>query len=485
MDIVSIQLQISPKALYLRLSDSLEEMVESGQIKDSERLPPIRKLASQLNLSISTVIAAYQYLENKGLVYSKKGSGTYVLPQNRIVMEDDVARDALPQYDNLYIPHDAINLAGSTPGSDMFPTEDFKVAINGVLDTEGGNAFTYQESEGYEGLRTELAIYVNDAFSTDRYRAEDILITSGAQQAIDLISKVLIRPNDVVLVENPSYIGAGSTFKSRGAKIIGVPMEEDGINLDVLKYYVQRYQPRFLYTIPVYHTPTGVCLSGEKRKELLQLADKHNFFILEEDINSDLNLEGEKILPLKSEDTYDRVIYVKSFSKIFMPGIRTGFMIAPRSISHDLANAKYITDISTSGLIQRSLCNYFQSGSWRDHLKTISKTYRERMEAAYASISSWESKGVSFKKPKGGFGFWLKLPEKIKDHEMHDLCLSNLVLVAKGSNFYISPMHGYDQYLRVSYATSGIGEIEAGLKIIENCLNILLERKTKRSFLNF
>lgn len=480
MKIVPIQSKNS-QSLYLDLSAKIEEQIINGDIRDGEKLPPVRKLAEQLEVSNATIISAYRYLENKGLVYTKRGSGTYTLPQNRKVLEDEACQESMPIYDNLYIPDDVINLAGSTPGLETFPVHQFKAALNHVLDRDGGNAFAYHESEGYEGLRSELVSFAQQSYNINGIDMHDILITSGAQQAIDLISKVLLKPDDTVLVENPSYIGAGSIFALRGAKILGVPMEHDGLNIDVLKHYVKRYHPRFLYTMPVYQSPTGISLSDEKRLELLDLAEKNDFYIIEEDMISELNLDDRRILPLKAFDNNQRVIYIKSFSKIFMPGLRTGFIIAQGRIAQDIINAKYITDISSSGLIQRSLCEFLQRGAWKEHLNDIRKIYTCRLNQAFSAILNWDIADLCINKPSGGFGFWIKLPQRIKDNELHNLCLSNGVLIAKGSTFYVSPMHGYDGYVRISYATAGEAELEKGLSVLEKCLKSILKRLTNKT----
>ncbi|MFZ5974820.1 MAG: PLP-dependent aminotransferase family protein [Bacillota bacterium] len=476
MKIVPIQLNGASEPAYRALAASIAGAIKNGSIADGERLPPIRKLAKQLRVSNATVIAAYRYLEDNGMVYTKPGSGTYCLPQNRSAD----GTGAMPDASRLFIPAGAVNLAGNTPGPDMFPAAEFKEAISRVLDTDGGNAFTYQDSEGFEGLRQELAKFAGECFSIG-CDAGDILITTGAQQAIDLVSKVLIRPNDVVLAENPSYMGARSTFALRGAKVIGVPVEKDGIRMDVLKHCAERYNPRFLYTMPVYQTPTGACMSAQKRLELLRLAEKHDFYILEEDLWSDLSLDEDRFLPLKAQDSQDRVIYIRSFSKIFMPGLRAGFVIAPQRIARDIISAKYITDISTSGLIQRALCIYLQSGAWREHVRRAAMLYKQRLELAYGSVSRWSETGITLDRPKGGFGLWVRLPEKIRDEELYEKCRHHNVLLSKGSTYYVFPMLGADSHIRISYAVASPDEMKNGLSVIEKCLKHLIALKTKNS----
>ena len=477
MKIVPIQLNIKIIPAYIQIAEMFQNMIRSGEIFDGERFPSVRKLAKELGVSNATVIAAYQYLEQNGLVYTKPGSGTYLLPADRM-MPEEAAQQPAP--DRTFIPDGCINLAGNTPGPEMFPANAFKEAINRVLDMDGGNAFTYQESGGSHELRREIVRYVNTCFSI-QCTEETVLVTSGAQQALDLISKALLSANDVVLTENPTYRGAHSPFTLRGAKVLGVPVEPDGINMDILKHYIQRYRPRLVYTMPTFQMPTGVCMSAQKRTELLRLAEHYDFYVLEEDLLSDLSLDGHRPIPLRAEDTQERVIYIKSFSKIIMPGIRMGFMILPKRIIQAIIDVKYYTDISASGLIQRALGLYLQSGAWATHFEKMTSQYRERMETAAGMMFAWTNFGVSFQKPKGGFGIWIKLPEKFSDAEVFHRCLNHNVLINKGSSFYISPMHEYRRYIRISYAAPGIGEIEAGLKTVETSIRTLAAKKAKRA----
>lgn len=482
-DIVSIQFDKSRNPLYQGLADEIEKQLEKSSAKSGERLPPVRELAAKLGVNNSTVIAAYRLLEEKGLVYTKPGSGTYCLPKAVPMIQEDELDSLFQEYaeiSNGKLAYDKgmINLAGNSPTAGAFPVAEFKSAINEVLDSDGGYAFSYQESEGYYPLRKILSSFSHNQYEIE-CRPDDILITSGAQQALDLISKALIHPGDTVLTETPSYIGIRSVFTMHDAKILGVPMESDGVNLDIAEYYAKQYKPRLLYTMPVYQTPTGVCMSAEKRKKLLALAHKFDFYIIEDDLFSDLNLRGQKMVPLKSEDHAGRVIYVKSFSKLLMPGVRTGYVIVPHKLFEKLTAAKYATDISGSGFIQRALAVYFRNGCWDKNVQELSNLYGERLDTALRIVSEWKKFGVRSADVKGGFGLWLTLPEGIADKEIYYLCKERRVLIAPGSSFYISPVAGLERHLRISFASTE--HLEEGLHIVGECMKAAVNRDSRHT----
>lgn len=258
--------------LYIQLYENFKTLIEENQL-EKEKLPSIRSLAKSLGVNNVTVVSAYKLLEKEGYVYSIKGSGTYI--KKSPVSEDmpylEEGDMELMVSGILPISKDSINFASMSPTPDLFPINEFKQALVEVLDRDGGQAFLYPEITGYEPLRESISKFLIENYNT-KVDKDQILITSGGQQGLDIISKTLINPGDCIFVENPTYSGALSVFKSRGARIIGIPMNEDGINLELLKSYVNRYKPKFLYTMTNYQSPTTYSYSDDKKKELLSLA---------------------------------------------------------------------------------------------------------------------------------------------------------------------------------------------------------------------
>ncbi|HCB99689.1 MAG TPA: PLP-dependent aminotransferase family protein, partial [Ruminococcaceae bacterium] len=260
IDIVSIQFKkTATEPFYQTLAHAIKKQIKREDVPEGERLPAIRTVAERFDLNNATVIAAYRLLEEKGLVYTKQGSGTYTLPAIAPPPKDELTHlfgeyaaynsQKFTQADGM------IDLAGNSPTASIFPVKEFKEAVNAVLDADGGYAFSYQESEGYYPLREILAVFSSVQYGI-HCTPEETLITAGAQQALDLISKAILKPGDTVFAEMPSYIGMRSVFALHDARLVGIPVENDGINLNLVAYYAKKYKPRLLYTMPVYQTPT-------------------------------------------------------------------------------------------------------------------------------------------------------------------------------------------------------------------------------------
>ena len=207
---------------------------------------------------------------------------------------------------------------------------------------------------------------------------ENIQIISGAQQGIDIVCKGLINYSDVVFIEEPTYNGAIQVFKSRGAKVVSIPMLDDGIDIGILKLKLEKIKPRLMYIMPNFQNPTGISYSTYKKKKLIELAQEYDFYILEDDFISDFKFESKDNRPLRSYDDKNRVIYIKSFSKIFMPGLRMGIVEIPNELLEVVLRAKHSSDISTPGLIQKSMYYYLENFSLEKYLKSVEEVYTKK-----------------------------------------------------------------------------------------------------------
>ncbi|MGM0438068.1 MAG: PLP-dependent aminotransferase family protein, partial [Bacillota bacterium] len=360
------------KNLYTQLYEKLKNRILKGKLEAHTRLPAIRNIAKKNNINPATVVKAYDLLERDELIYKKVGSGSYVSPgliKNNVELnyKDKEKNDSLEMLDYGQVDlADSINFASATPSPSLFPVEDFKFALNEVLTRDKGKAFTYQKSQGYFPLRESINKYLQkNKIDT---KIDNIQIVSGAQQAIDLLAKILLNFGDEVIVEEPTYTGALSAFRSRKASIKGIKLQKDGINLNLLEKKVKENRVSFIYIMTSFQNPTGVSWSKNKKEKLLKLATKYNFLIIEDDCLSELYFTEQKPLSLKSLDKEGRVIYIKSFSKIFMPGLRLAFAILPDKLLPRMLAAKHATDISSAGITQRSFDLYLREGLWEKHL---------------------------------------------------------------------------------------------------------------------
>ncbi len=455
----------SKEHLYIQLANGIENMIICGDFEGNDKLPSIRKLSELLDINRITVVNAYKYLEEKGRVYKKSGSGTYIIPlEGDTYYEDEVSAADTEVYD----------FFSTSPSANLFPVIAFKNAINYVLDTEGGLAFGYQESKGYRELRESITEYLlnwNINVSADR-----IQILSGAQQGIDIVAKTILEYGDSVILESPTYAGAIATFKSKAVNIIDIDMTRDGIDFERLEELVIKFKPKLFYTMPNFQNPTGYTYTDSEKRKILELSDKYNFYILEDDYATELNYCSESIYSIKSMDVRDKVIYIKSFSKIFMPGLRLGFMITPEKISNEIVLAKHTTDISTSGLTQRAFCKYFKTGDWKHQISKIRLIMGNRMALALECLEQYMPNSVKYYSPKGGVNIWIELPDGIEAKKLMFLARQKSVMLASGEVFYVSANN--KNMFRLSISAIKKDMIRQGIIILSQVIEELLQEQS-------
>lgn len=457
--IVSIQLaKNSDEPMYVQLYMELKRRIEEGKLPDSQKLPPIRKMSECLKVNPVTVINAYKLLERNGYAYSRVGSGIYVLGKRAGnagmlnqeyggYMKADISAGA-----------NTINFANSSPDPELFPIDDFKFILNMVLDRDGGRAFEYTEVKGYSPLRECISGIMNKngiSCSTD-----DIQVISGAQQGIDIVAKAMVDYGDIIITERPTYTGAIAVFKSRGADIIDIPINAGGIDMDKLEEALKKGRPKFVYVMTSFQNPTGFSYSDDAKKSLINLADKYDFYIIEDDYLSELYYTKNKPTLIKQYDDSNRVILIKSFSKLFMPGMRIGFLIVPPKLQYRISAAKHLSDISTSGLIQRAFDMYIRNNLLDRHIEYIRQKYCQRYNAIIEGINSF-IKGASYCRPEGGIHVWIKLPFNVSSNMLYSECMMENVVISPGSSFYINDPD--DGYIRLSFASLGLRDIKNGL----------------------
>lgn len=466
--IVPVQLNKNDSdPMYVQLYKALKDMVESGKLKNNEKLPPIRKISEQLSVNNSTVISAYKLLESTGFAYSRTGSGTYVCsrasgkcPDMALQIGSAALQDR--QGRNSKTP---IDFSNSSPDPTLFPVDYFKQQMDEVLERDRGNAFSYTELKGYLPLRESISAFMqhNDVFADP----EEIYIVSGAQQGIDIISKVLIDYGDVIITENPTYTGALAVFKSRGAKILGVPIDKQGIILDELERKLEEVKPKFVYVMPNFQNPTGFSYCQPVKEKLLYLAQKNDFYIIEDDYLSEIYYTPEKPVTLKSMDSYDRVIYIKSFSKIFMPGARLGFIIVPEKLRSRVLATKHFSDISSSGFMQRVFDLFIRNTLFENYVESVRTVYKDRYDAITNIIDS-SLDMISYFKPEGGIHLWLRLNGRVSSNMIYSECLANNIVISPGSLFEIDSLDS--EYFRLSFASLDINSISKGIEILKSVI---------------
>ncbi|MGL5646507.1 MAG: PLP-dependent aminotransferase family protein [Clostridium sp.] len=451
---------------YMEIYNNIKLAIDNNEIEDGEKLPPIRNLSETLGINKITVINAYKKLEQESYAFQKIGSGTFA-------RKKEVIFDFRKEYSKTFKmlerkKTDFIDFTGETNKEVLFPIKDFKEIINKVLDRDGEEVLVTQDPLGYEPLRKTI----NKVFFENTLDNENIIIVSGAQQGIDIASKAILNINDTVIVEKPTYGGALSVFKWKKSRILEINIEDDGLNLKDLEMKVKKNKIKLLYVMSYFQNPTGISYSLEKKREILKLANKYNFYIMEDDYLSELIYEKSiEYIPFKKLDTSDRVIYIKSFSKIFLPGIRLGYIVAPIKFRESFLKAKFNTDIATSSLMQRALEYYIGKWNWKENIRKLSEEYKKRYILMNKEIDENLNKYVTYRKPKGGLNFYIQFKEeKISSIELFLKLREKNVFITPGVFFFKEKKEG-ERCFRLGFSQVDEEKIKAGIKIIKEELD--------------
>lgn len=364
-----------------------------------------------------------------------------------------------------------ISLAGGLPAPDVFPIKRFQEACQTVLQNNGATALQYSATEGYEPLREMLA--QNMARYGIRAKAENVLITSGSQQALDLIGKLLVNLGDRILVEAPTYLGALQAFNVYGAEYLSVPIDEDGLRTDLLEPSL-RSGPKFMYILPNFQNPGGTTLSEGRRHELVLLADKYGIPIVEDDPYGQLRYEGEHLPPLlvidrenlRRDNGYSigNVIYMSTFSKTLAPGLRLGWMVAPADVISKLVQLKQGADLHTSTFNQIVAYEVARDGFLDEHVKVIRQVYRERRDVMLSALQEFFPPEVTWTHPKGGLFLWVTLPDGMDSQALFDAALKENVAFVPGDPFYVKNGHPAAPHMRLNFSNAKPEQIHEGIR---------------------
>jgi len=480
----------SQSFLYEQIENFLRKEIQSGALASGTRLPSTRNLAQSLGVNRITVSTAYAGLESEGLLFSKLGSGTYVASLFGVASPPHAGGEPVQDWPlwqstlirRTWLPTDQVREQlgmgfGSSNGHisfafgeapvDLFPTDEFRWSLNDVLRRDQTSAMGYGDRAGYLPLRATIVhILASQGILT---RPEEILITSGSTQAISLVAHLLLRPGDAVLVESPTYANAIDLFTSLDVHLIGVEVDEQGMQVERVEHVLRTHHPELIYTIPTFHNPTGTCLSAPRRRQLVALAQRYNIPILEDEFVGDLRYEGRALPALKTLDPGGCVIYTSTFSKMLMPGLRVGYLVASGPVYQRLLAWKRVTDLATSNLMQRALDAYITVGRYQAHLNRARRIYRRRRDAMLDALRQAMPPGTSWLTPQGGFFVWLKLPPGVKTGMLFPLALEEGVDFAPGNLYFAHEMG--DEFLRLNFTFHPSNIIEEGVRRLGKALN--------------
>ncbi|RDI95748.1 PLP-dependent aminotransferase family protein [Meiothermus sp. QL-1] len=456
-------------ALYRHIAEEFRTRIARGELPPGTRLPTVRALAREVGTTRLTIHNAYRELQADGLIESVVGRGTFVSPQARPAaqpslgerLEPDLVLSDLHRLQHARALH---NLALATADPALFPYEAFWACLEG-LKPLAREVFGYGSVMGEPELRVALSELLEQrGIEAD---PQEVLVTVGGLQGLALVCRALAEPGEEVLLEEPTYLGLLGILKQFRLKPLPVPLDAEGPRLEVLEALLKRHRPRFYYTIPSYHNPTGLRFCQERLRRLLALAQAHGFTLVEDDTLGCLSYEKTPPTPLyalaQRLGAGSQVVHLASLSKVLMPGLRIGYLLAPEALLERFTALHNVSDITgPPPLLQRAAAQFIRQGSLKQHLKQVLPIYQRRRDALLQALSRHMPAGVHWSRPEGGFSCWVSLPRLFSTLELHRQALARGVAITPGEAFLVRSDEA--MHFRLCFGAEGAEGLEEGVK---------------------
>lgn len=473
--------KLSPIPLYIQIKEYIKEKIENGEWTVGSKIPTQRMLAKSFEVNRSTVVLALDELIAEGLIEGRSGSGTRVINNTWSLLTSTPPPDwnsyvkagshqpnlpTIQEINRAEFYPDMIRLGTGELSPELFPSEMMK-DIFGSLSARI-QSLGYEEPKGSLFLRKQLSNHLK-TLGIDA-SPSSILIVSGALQALQLISMGLLQRGSTVFLEKPSYLYSLHVFQSCGIRLFGLPLDKDGIQTKAITEHKKRQNGALLYTIPSFHNPTGILMSEERRKELIQVCEKEQLPIIEDDVYRELWLDSPTPTPLKALDKNGLVLYLGSMSKTLSPGLRIGWLVGPEPVIERLADIKMQTDYGSSSLSQWAAAEWLSSGLYCRHLEKIREELRLRREVAIHALDKHFSDIAAWKVPSGGFYIWLRLIPSLSIRDLFEKALQEGILLNPGN---VYDQHA-NQYLRLSYSYASLSDLGKGISRLSKIIRLLM-----------
>jgi 2-aminoadipate transaminase len=467
--------------LYRQLYERIAEKIRSGDLARGERLPATRELAGQLGLNRTTISAAYEILETEGLIAGHVGRGSFVTGDGRSPAALDwgslLERGEAPA-PSAGFSQEAVSFVMSRPSRALFPLDDFRASCAAVLKRPDlADILQLGSPSGYEPLRRRL---LDDARKQGLAApGDDLIVTNGCQQALDLAARALLRPGDAVVVEDPVYTGLKNLFSGHRARLSGIPVGPDGMDIAQLERALERERPRLIVVTSNFQNPTGATLPPAARRALLDAARAAGAPVVENDAYGELRYRGEPVPALKQLDEHGGVVLLRSFSKVSFPGLRVGWAVGPKPLIDRMRHAKEASDLHTDQLSQAALLEFLESGCLEAHRARMLRAGAERLSATLEACARYLPAGARWTRPEGGMNVWLRLPDPLDAEDLLPRARKEGVAYVPGRYFAVSRVDR--GALRLSFAGLEPEEIRRGLAILGRIVWGEIESSSKGS----
>ncbi|RAP75860.1 PLP-dependent aminotransferase family protein [Paenibacillus montanisoli] len=448
--------------LYRQVYEYVVNQIERGDWNAGEKLPSVRQLALELDVNRLTVFKAYQHLKQEGKVEVKEKSGYYVASRHKPQVEsDDSERHWKNKLSEIQRKPAIYQFSTAIIDPNLLPNLFLSDYVKQVFDIYPKLMGTYSTAQGDEELREHLSRYMVRKHRL-QLTASELLITSGAQQAIDLIARTYIRPMDAIMVERPTYSAALDVFRAYGARFFAVDITPEGYDLEKVEQVMKQHRPRFFYMNPTFHNPTGYTVPSAQRKQLVELAERYRCLLIEDDAFNDMYFDQPPPPPLFSYDTEGWVVYIRSFCKYVAPGLRICAVMGRKSVIQPLISSKSLADNGTPLVNQKIFLHYFESDRMQQHLKKLRIALQIRRDIMEEELIQAQAPDWQWVSPKGGLYLWIKLPDGFPVTPYLDECLRQSVSFIPGT--ICDPMNAIDDRIRLCFSFVNESQLREGVR---------------------
>ncbi|MGQ9553780.1 MAG: MocR-like pyridoxine biosynthesis transcription factor PdxR [Anaerolineae bacterium] len=484
-----MQLALQPKSntpIYRQIESQIRALILSGRLPQGCRLPSERALAQRLGVNRTTVVNAYRELAADGLIAGHVGQGTLVLgiaPRQEeessfsvplawtgLIRSRPRESSLARRVATLSVQEGIISLAAGTSDPLPSPYLHLERAIKRVLAVGSQELLEDSPAEGLPSLRVELArrLALNGC---GKVSPRQVFVLSGSQQGLYLVAQLLLQPGDAVLVESPTYLGALEVFHAVGARLVGVPLDEWGMQVEAAERLLAHAGVRLIYTIPNFQNPTGSTLSGERRKRLLSLAQRYQVPILEDDLYGDFSYGASPPAPIRALDANGYVLYLGSLSPLLGSGLRLGWLLVPPAVTEPLLALRQAMDLHPNNFVQAVVRELIADGSLEAHLEWVRRVYARRRDAIVSALQQHMPAEVRWHNPEGGFFIWCSLPEPLTGRQLLEEAAATGVVFVPGELFF--PNGNGERFLRLNFAHLPEEDVEEGVRRLASALRRL------------
>ncbi|WP_409296329.1 PLP-dependent aminotransferase family protein [Peribacillus sp. SCS-26] len=446
------------KPKYMKIVEEIKQQLTDGELAAGSKLPSVRQLSESFSCSKNTVIKAYAELEKEHFIYAKPQSGYYIVNEFK-----------------LHENHpDVIDFLSAGPDKHLLPYIEFQHCLNQAIEKYKEEIFTYSEQQGLHSLRTEIVknLQCSQVF-TEPGR---VVIVSGSQQAIHLLT-ALPFPNGKrnILIEQPTYFGMIESLDINQAVTFGIELSMNGIDLERLEYMFKNNDIKFFYVIPRFHNPLGHSYTNSEKKKIVELAEKYDVYIVEDDFLGELERD-KKADPFFAFDPSGRVIYIQSFSKVFLPGLRIASVVLPQTMMKSFLRYKFSADFNSPVLSQGALDIYLKSGMYQSHLKKIKTVYFQKIQLLKSACEQWLPEGTRYTKPDSGFYLSIYLPETVSAKKLAHILSDQQILIDDTDRMFLTGFNR-DSLIRLCISQVSGHQILYGMEKIAEAITVLGSKK--------